>query len=565
MADTNPSALHSSAKAEFPCPDCGEMVREGLVRCWNCGGFLRSEMEQQFQKMQQKPARVILSGTAEPAADHADLDSMMRDRSSGSGEDDDFQISTPVKQVAAPQITGSATPTASTTRSEPAASSPATGESGTPDESAETTRDRASTAGPENQIPHSVATGGDALLELAAAEETERGKRQGSRPSAVEGVRVIRDGFLIDAPKGCRIQIRDEHTGEMRRLTFGASSRVRISMLDKLAAISKSKKVAAEKEPVGPRHLSAGKYQRWMSSLQLHTINPAKLKLVADSLAKEFTPVETGFAEDELLVVSLPAAKKGLFGGGKGPATPDAARDALLEHLRANKSLDGDDVKVAGDIKSRYTADQLAELRVVQPAASLSESLFAGIPVFGQGRIAVQLPVKEVGELPKVLSFTISQFREFVEIVGPLYSLAEFGRNLDIPLTDTFEELKCHFSDTVIKSITHLAYYNADPAIDTVLAGYRCEACGIAVSEDARNKEKLGGKAGKGIAKAKCPKCEQKMGNVPLYTLAAWVAAPSMQGDEPPHDADQGANDTPSDAAASDSSAKAPSSVSASG
>ena len=42
-------------------------------------------------------------------------------------------------------------------------------------------------------------------------------------------------------------------------------------------------------------------------------------------------------------------------------------------------------------------------------------------------------------------------------------------------------------------------------------------------------KEKLGGKGGKGIAKTKCPKCQQKMGNVPLYTLKSLTEAPTTQ------------------------------------
>jgi RNA polymerase subunit RPABC4/transcription elongation factor Spt4 len=27
--------------AEIPCRECGEMIRVGLVRCWNCGTFIR--------------------------------------------------------------------------------------------------------------------------------------------------------------------------------------------------------------------------------------------------------------------------------------------------------------------------------------------------------------------------------------------------------------------------------------------------------------------------------------------------------------------------------------------
>ena len=545
MAETDPSTLPGSAKPEFPCPDCGEMVREGLVRCWNCGGFLRPEMEKQFQKMQAKPAKVIYSPLPEEDEEGPDLDAMMGGGGQSSADDgDDFQLATTVTPVVASD--GEESAAAET----PAAGAEGQSSSGESGEVKKTGED----APAESDVPHSIATGGDALLELAAAEELEKHKKDAGRGPTLEGVKVIRDGFLIDAPKGCRIQVRDERTGEMRRLTFGAQSRVRISMLDKLEAIAKAKQDAAEKADKGPKHLSAGKYKRWLSDVHQHTINPAKLKLVADSLTKEFVPVELGFADDELLVVSLPVAKKGLFGAGKGaePESGTTPRDALLQHLRDGKSLDGEKVVVAGDVKTQYTSDQIAELRAVQPAVSLSESLFAGIPVFGNGRIAVQLPVTAAGEQPKVLSFGLSQFREFLEIVAPMYSLGEFGHNLGIPLTDSFEEFKCHYTNDPVKSLEHFEYYEADSAIETSLTGYKCEACGIVVSEAAREKEKLGGKGGKGIAKAKCPKCEKKMGHVPLHTLAELATGPSMQAEDPAAAAPAEEPAATSDAAASD-------------
>ena len=405
-----------------------------------------------------------------------------------------------------------------------------------PTESASPAAERES-AGGADEVAHSIATGGDALLELAAQEEEEQGKRKADRGMSIDGVKAIRDGFLIEAPKGCRIQVRDERTGELRRFTFKASTRVRISLLDKLAAIAKAKKEAAEsgEADTGPKHLSAGIYQRWMSAIHRHTLNPEKLKLKADSMAGEFVPVEVGFAEESMLVASLPVAKKaGLFGSGKSKGDTEEVDPTtkLLEHFRAGKG--------AGDApvgeKTEYTADQVAELRIVQPAASLTESLFAGIPVFGTGRIAVQLPIIEAGAQPQFLSFALTKFREFAEILGSMYSMGEFGHNMDIPLTDTFNEHKCHYSDVKIRALEGLAYYEADPEIEVVLAGWLCTACGIAVSEDARAKEKLGGKAGKGIAKAKCPKCEEKMGSNPLYTLAATMQSASMGGEEPEED-----------------------------
>ena len=62
-------------------------------------------------------------------------------------------------------------------------------------------------------------------------------------------------------------------------------------------------------------------------------------------------------------------------------------------------------------------------------------------------------------------------------------------------------------------------FHEADKELELELLGYKCEACGLAVSEESRKKEKLGGASGKGIAKAKCPKCEAKFGNIPLRAI----------------------------------------------
>ena len=70
-----------------------------------------------------------------------------------------------------------------------------------------------------------------------------------------------------------------------------------------------------------------------------------------------------------------------------------------------------------------------------------------------------------------------------------------------------------------MKELNQLNYYQADPTFTLEVTGWRCAGCKIVVSEAARAEAKLGGANGKGIAKAKCPKCTQKMGNQPLYQL----------------------------------------------
>jgi hypothetical protein len=41
------------------------------------------------------------------------------------------------------------------------------------------------------------------------------------------------------------------------------------------------------------------------------------------------------------------------------------------------------------------------------------------------------------------------------------------------------------------------------------------------VSEDSRKKEKIGGKSDASVAKALCPKCKSKFGDITLYGLPA--------------------------------------------
>jgi uncharacterized protein with PIN domain len=65
-----------------------------------------------------------------------------------------------------------------------------------------------------------------------------------------------------------------------------------------------------------------------------------------------------------------------------------------------------------------------------------------------------------------------------------------------------------------------LDYYKADPAMKLTVLGRRCEKCGLVVSEDSRKKEKIGGKSDASVAKARCPKCKSKFGNITLYGMA---------------------------------------------
>jgi hypothetical protein len=208
----------------------------------------------------------------------------------------------------------------------------------------------------------------------------------------------------------------------------------------------------------------------------------------------------------------------------KKPAT----REALTEHLAADLPLDLAPVSR----KVVIPRDEVALLKIVQPAPADEESIFAGIPVFGVNKIAVRLPKPtEAGER-LYLSFVLSEFRAFARALAQVYGIENFGQELGIPLVDQFTELKCHYSDAPLRVLENLDYYRDDPGFKVVLIGHRCAGCGLIVSEDSRRKEKIGGKTPSSIAKALCPKCKKKFGDLPLYGLELPAGVPAVESTE---------------------------------
>jgi hypothetical protein len=163
----------------------------------------------------------------------------------------------------------------------------------------------------------------------------------------------------------------------------------------------------------------------------------------------------------------------------------------------------------------------LQQLKIVQPAIPGEESLFADVPVFGQGRIALRVPAADASGQRAYLSFTLSQFRDFSTILAESFGLADFGGGMSIPLSDDLQEASCHYSESVLRFVPddQLVYYKNDPAFKLSVVGRKCAECGLVVSEDSRKKEKIGGTSDSSIAKARCPKCKKKFGSITLYGL----------------------------------------------
>ena len=547
---------------EEVCRRCGAKVPRGVLRCRDCGSYMSAEVEaaalaQQAGRMftpggssggltgggagfgssaynQSQHPSAATSSFAE-VADDADFDLVpnvnladMRlrdvddsvDEQHGSGDEDDFemgdgsgasdygvtesagdstQVEDPAARTAAP-VSDTAVPVAPNG----AAASVAAGGSGPP----------------LPEVAHSVQTGGDALLDAALAEQAETAKRakmgrRRPRRTAITGLTA--DRIVIFCPKGHRIQVQEKHRGRTGRCpNCRALFFVPLPETDQTLGQAGGDPASGEAVARGGAATPSG-YGKWIADVRLHRVNPAKLKLIPGSLEAEYQTVDLG-ASPEHLLVAVVFSGSGPFRTMQEPKKKPATRQAMLEHLAAKKPLD--QLPVTG--KYPLTPDLLAQLKIVQPAVPGEESLFADVPVFGTGRIAVRVAPVDGHNERAYLSFTLSQFRDFSQMLSESFGLADYGAGTSIPLVDDLTEATCHYSETVMHPLVpaRLDYYRADPALKLLVLGRRCEKCGLIVSEDSRKKEKIGGSSDASVAKAKCPKCKAKFGNITLYGMA---------------------------------------------
>ena len=251
--------------------------------------------------------------------------------------------------------------------------------------------------------------------------------------------------------------------------------------------------------------------QPWLRDLDRIEIDPQNLKLKPGSVAATAEEVDGFFEDAGLTLVSLVVKKR----GRPTEAERETAREEIKEHLLAGKAA----TEIREGEKIVLTGEQLREANVVQPALHAHESMFMGVPVFGEGRIAVRLPVTGTDGKLVFLSFGLTAFRAFAKHLDETFGIKEFGDGLGIPMTTEFVSKRCHYSDVELKTLEDRLYYEADPQAKLKVVGYQCVSCGLIVSEDSRKKEKIGGPQGRSLGRAKCKKCNEKFGSSPLFSV----------------------------------------------
>lgn len=545
-----------STADELPCPRCGMMVPKQALRCRDCGAFMNAEVE--AAAMAQQANRMFTPGgssgglrgagaafgsatynpfgaTNNPAAsgfaevaDDADFDLEMdefklRDLDEvpqahhAGGAEDDFEMGDGTADY---EVVGGSAPTP-VIEKPPAARLPDLTAPETPQApAAQAAAAPTKEAPPVPAVDHSVQTAGDVLLDAALAEESEASKRAKlgrRRPKRTAITGLDSNRILVFCPNGHRVQVQERHRGRTGRCP-NCKALFFVPAADTIQtggqAGGPAATPAAEGAAVPPAEAAPTGYTRWITDVRLHRVNPAKLKLTPGSLEGEYESVDLG-ASTENLLVAVVFSGGGPFRAMQEPKKKPATRQAMLDHLNAKKPID----ELPVPRKYLLVPDQLAQLKIVQPSIPGEESLFADVPVFGKGKIAIRLAPADSSNERAYLSFTLSQFRQFSQVLAESFNLADYGSGTPIPLSDDLVESTCHYSESVLRSLNpdRLEFYQSDPAIKLVVLGRRCQKCGLVVSEDSRKKEKIGGKNDASIAKALCPKCKAKFGSITLY------------------------------------------------
>lgn len=541
------------------CRGCGESVRSGLVRCWNCNKFMRKDVEARYEQMQSSPQQIIFSDVPQDERtelidrreedNHADVyDAQGEDdfeftlRSGDAGEtgntentgnaaddDDGFELSpsrpqpqaTPAAQVtpaAAPQtpVSQASTP-ASTPADTPAPKAPAAVPEAGGGKPADTPPADKPPAENEQKAPDDFDV--NDLIGIALQDQKETRKRKKKKVDEARSKRILMPCNRC----GAWIRVHQEQGGRTLRCRQCKFPFIVPQMKKKGPSQkgSKSKSVAAKIEIT------------WLDDVRFHVVSPTDIVLKPGSLEKSAAAIDLGFHETGLHVLTYaPPAKKSLFGKADGPPTTEEQRRLVRAHIEKTGAIAG---LPFGDLHTIDT-ENLSKVRLVQPVAEAHESMFAGVPVFGNGRIALYLPLASEDNKQSFVSLAISEYRKLAAQLKERFGTEINAEQNGVPAADESDTLKCKISEMPVTSVKHVEYYENDPAYELELSGYLCGTCGIAVGEPARAQQKLGGVAGKGIAKAKCPGCSNKMGKQEIFKISKAPSADEDAGDNDEED-----------------------------
>jgi len=305
-----------------PCRKCNEMVRSGLVRCWNCNSFMRADIEAKYHELKAKPQAIIFSDI--PLEERTEM--LPASFESGGGyaramfdaEEEDnaeftlnnlpvtdvggaeFELASLAPAAAAPQPVAPApvakpvaneesTDTAPAEKADSAASSVrSTSDAAKPDDAAATDGAVSKETEPTSKEQKSSGDIDDVDL-VGIAMQDEKAEKRRQRGKVMESRRK-----RILLPCSCGAWIRVSHDQGGRTLRCKQCKNPFI-----VPDIKKKEKGPQEARRVNVPQIKLG----WLEDLQFHVIAPTDVVLKPGSLAKTFENVDGIFHETGLYLV----------------------------------------------------------------------------------------------------------------------------------------------------------------------------------------------------------------------------------------------------------------------
>lgn len=516
QAKTDRNVATKSMEMYDTCQKCGEAVRTGLVRCWNCNNFMRADVEARYKEMTATPQHIIFSEIPKELRTELmplrDRDGRLHGVNVFDADDDDdggfsLQDSTPAsggqEDDAGFELNVGSQPAAQQqpppeSKAAPSSEEPADESGGQkPSETAARETHDNKAAG-EKKPPGELDV--DDLVGIAMQDQRETRLRKRQKLQEAKKQRI-----LMPCACGAWIRVHQDQAGK--------AVRCRQCKTPVIVPVMKKK----EKDAPRKKGASIRVDLTWLPDVRLHIIQPTEVVLKPGSLEKTFENVDVVFHDSGMFLIRYaPPAKKSLFSRSTdGPPAVEDQRQQAEEKIRKSGKFDSIPF---GEVQC-IPPDQISTVRLIQPVAEAHASMFAGVPVFGDGQIAIYLPLQLPDNQQAFCSFPLTLGRRIFGQLSSRFQLNLQTAENGIPAAEEFTTLKCHFSEMPVRSLKNVVYYQNDPAYEVEVAGHICGTCGIALSEEARAKKKFGGAAGKGIAKAKCPKCSNKFGDQKAWNL----------------------------------------------
>jgi len=517
----------ASTEVRVGCPHCGEMVRAGLVRCWNCNGFMKQEIAARYADLTTNPQKIIYStipldqrtdylpARAGQATDDSDGFTLADDVLSDSGSGGGFALPASSANVPVADLSGSPDRPQSTTPGGRGVIADALdGESSSAEKPA-AGGDKSSASGDksaESAGGKSAGSGNEDLFSIAMQEQRDDRRRKNERMAE----RAKRQ-MLLPCKCGAWVRVMDDMAGKVVRCRQ-CREPVQVPEIRRRAAEKKEESTAPKLEVT------------WVNDVWFHVLTPTSVVLKPGSAAAQHAEADIAITDSGMHIIAFESGekkKKSLLSFGSSDKKQD--RTAHRRQVRDEIAAKGQFSGLAGcDVRS-ISPDEVRALKLVQPIVKVQESMFAGVPIFGEGRIAVFLPIAREQGQQAYCSFTISAWRILAGRLKELFGLELPTAENGVPETEKTDTSSCFVNQSKVESVRNLVYYQQDPGFELELSGFRCTACGAVVSEEGRKKNKLGGANGSGIAKAKCPKCSGKMGEEKLFRLKKVAEKPASE------------------------------------